>query len=241
MLNSTVPLREQDADPDPLRQFAAWFELAARAGVAQPEAAVVATASPGGAPAARFVLVKQFDEHGFVFFSNYESRKGRELRENPRAALLFYWEPLGRQVRIEGAVERVSAEESAAYVRSRPRGSQLSALASPQSRVIEGREWLERRGVALAERYGTGELPLPETWGGLRVQPGSYEFWQQREDRLHDRIRYARGREAGWRLERLAPLAPVARRPRCSARVPGTMATGGSAAVAGVGREAAFR
>jgi pyridoxamine 5'-phosphate oxidase len=205
MTNAIVPLREQDVDPDPLRQFTAWFGLAAQTGLAQPEAAVVATATPDGAPSARYVLVKRFDEHGFVFFSNYESRKGRELHDNPRAALLFYWEPLARQVRIEGPVERVSAEETAAYVHSRPRRSQLSALASPQSQVIAGREWLEQRVAEIAERYATGELPLPETWGGLRVRPVSYEFWQLRDDRLHDRIRYLPERGSGWRLERLAP------------------------------------
>jgi pyridoxamine 5'-phosphate oxidase len=205
MTNAIVPLREQDVDPDPLRQFTRWFGLAAQSGLAQPEAAVVATATPDGAPSARYVLLKRFDEHGFVFFSNYESRKGRELHDNPRAALLFYWEPLARQVRIEGPVERVSAEETAAYVHSRPRRSQLSALASPQSQVIAGREWLERRVAEIAERYGTGELPLPETWGGLRVRPVSYEFWQLRDDRLHDRIRYLPEHDAGWRLERLAP------------------------------------
>ncbi len=205
MTNAIVPLREQDVDPDPLRQFTTWFGLAAQTGLAQPEAAVVATATPDGAPSARYVLLKRFDEHGFVFFSNYESRKGRELHDNPRAALLFYWEPLARQVRIEGPVERVSAEETAAYVHSRPRRSQLSALASPQSQVIAGREWLERRVAEIAERCGTGELPLPETWGGLRVRPVSYEFWQLRDDRLHDRIRYLPEQDAGWRLERLAP------------------------------------
>jgi len=205
MPDATVPLREQDVDPDPLRQFAVWFELAAKAGLAQPEAAVVATATPDGAPSARYVLVKRFDEHGFVFFSNYESRKGRELAENPRAALLFYWEPLGRQVRIEGAVGRTSPQETAAHVRRRPRRSQLSALSSPQSQVIPGREWLERRVAELGERYADGELPLPANWGGLRVEPEAYEFWQQRDDRLHDRIRYVRGAVAGWRIERLAP------------------------------------
>jgi pyridoxamine 5'-phosphate oxidase len=182
-----------------------WFEQASQAGAQQPEAAAVATASPDGAPSVRFVLVKRFDERGFVFFSNYESRKGRELHDNPRAALLFYWEALGRQVRLEGAVERVGHEESLAYARSRPRGSQLSALASPQSRVIESREWLERRVADLAQRYGNQELPLPEAWGGLRVAPASYEFWQHRQDRLHDRIRYTRAGDAGWCIERLAP------------------------------------
>lgn len=204
MVDPGLSLLEHEVDADPLRQFAVWFEQAARAGAPQPEAAAVATASPDGAPSVRFVLVKQFDERGFVFFSNYESRKGRELRDNPRAALLFHWEALGRQVRIEGSVERIALEESVAYVRSRPHGSQLSALASPQSRVIESREWLERRVAELAERYRDQDLPLPEAWGGLRVAPASYEFWQRRPDRLHDRLRYTRA-ETGWRIERLAP------------------------------------
>ena len=157
------PLREQDVEPDPLRQFAVWFREAQTAGVRLPEAAAVATASADGAPSARMVLVKGFDDRGFVFYSNYDSRKGRELDANPRAALLFYWDPLGRQVRIEGPVEHVSAGESAAYVRSRPRASQLSALASPQSETIESRQALERRVAELQAQYGAGELPLPET------------------------------------------------------------------------------
>lgn len=205
MTDPELSLREQDLDPDPLRQFGAWFEQASQTGAPQPEAAAVATASPDGAPSVRYVLVKQFDERGFVFFSNYESRKGRELRDNPRAAVLFYWEALGRQVRIEGRVQRVSLEESIAYAQSRPRGSQLSALASPQSQVIESREWLERRVADLAERYGDQPLPLPDGWGGLRVMPASYEFWQHRQDRLHDRVRYTRADGADWRIERLAP------------------------------------
>ncbi len=165
----------------------------------------MATAAPDGAPSVRYVLVKQFDEHGFVFFSNYESRKGRELQANPRAALLFYWEALGRQVRIEGSVERVAREDSIAYARSRGRGSQLGALASPQSRVIESRELLEQRVAELADRYQNRELPLAEGWGGFRVLPATYEFWQQREDRLHDRLRYTREESTDWRIERLAP------------------------------------
>ena len=205
MVDPMLSLREQDVDPDPLRQFRAWFEQAVQHGAPQPEAAAVATASPDGAPSVRFVLVKQFDERGFVFFSNYESRKGRELRDNPRAALLFYWEALGRQVRIEGSVEPITVEESIAYAHSRPRGSQLSALASPQSRVIASREWLERRVAELDRRYGNQELPLPDAWGGLRVAPQSYEFWQHREDRLHDRLRYTRASATAWWIERLAP------------------------------------
>jgi pyridoxamine 5'-phosphate oxidase len=200
------PLREQDVDRDPLRQFAAWYREAQAAGLRLPEAMALASASADGAPSARMVLLKGFDEHGFVFFSNYESRKGRELAANPRAALLFHWDPLGRQVRVEGTVARTSAGESAAYVRSRARGSRLSALASPQSRTIAGRDELEQRVAELEARYGeAGELPLPRNWGGFRLQPQSIELWQQRHDRLHDRLRYRRGADGGWMLERLAP------------------------------------
>jgi len=199
------PLLESDVDPDPLRQFGAWFADAQRAGVREPEAAAVATCSPDGSPSVRMVLIKRCDEHGFVFFTNYESRKGRELAGNPRASLLFYWEALGRQVRIEGAARPVSAEESARYVRSRPRGSQLSALASPQSRPVRSRAALEQRVAALAAEHEGSELPLPAAWGGFRLVPESYEFWQHREDRLHDRLRYASDEGGGWRLERLAP------------------------------------
>jgi pyridoxamine 5'-phosphate oxidase len=200
------PLREADVDPDPLRQFGVWFEQAASAGVSMPEAAAVATATPEGAPSVRMVLVKQFDERGFVFFSNYDSRKGIELAANPRAALLFHWETLGRQVRIEGSVGRTTPEETIAYARSRPRGSQLSAMASPQSRVVTDREVLEQRVAELAAEYEGKELPVPEGWGGFRVRPESFEFWQHRADRLHDRLRYARAEPDGaWRIERLAP------------------------------------
>ena len=198
------PLREDDVDPDPLRQFTIWFEAAAGAGVRAPEAVVLATASPEAVPSARMVLLKQHDERGFVIFTNYGSRKALELDANPRAALLFYWDPLGRQVRIEGPVQRVGVEESAAYVRSRPRGSQLSALASPQSRPIASREALEERVAELAARYEGEELPIPEGWGGFRLRPETYEFWQHREDRLHDRLLYTR-RGGEWALSRLAP------------------------------------
>ncbi len=198
------PLREADVDPNPLRQFAIWFEAATDAGVRAPEAVVLATASPEAVPSARMVLLKEYDERGFVIFTNYESRKALELDANPRAALLFYWDALGRQVRIEGPAQRTTVEETAAYVRTRPRRSQLSALASPQSRPIAGREALEERVAELAARYEGEELPISEGWGGFRVTPESYEFWQHREDRLHDRLVYTlRGGE--WALERLAP------------------------------------
>ena len=165
----------------------------------------LATAGPGGAPSARMVLFKGIEAGAFLFFSNYESRKGLELAANPRAALLFHWDPPGRQVRIEGPVQRVSAEETADYVRGRPRKSQLSALASPQSHTIETRDSLEQRVGELEERFGEGELPLPESWGGYRVAAEAFEFWQQRENRLHDRIRYRREEGGQWLTERLAP------------------------------------
>jgi pyridoxamine 5'-phosphate oxidase len=199
------PLGEEDVDPDPLRQFAIWFREAKTAGIRLPEAAALATASVDAAPAVRMVLVKSFDHRGFVFYSNYASRKGHELDANPRAALLFYWDPLGRQVRIEGPVEHVSASESAAYARSRERGSQLSALASPQSETIDSRGALEQRVAELEERYGTAELPVPTNWGGFRLAVESVEFWQQRHDRLHDRLLYRRGDDTHWLVERLAP------------------------------------
>jgi pyridoxamine 5'-phosphate oxidase len=151
------------------------------------------------------VLVKQVDERGFVFYTNYESRKGDELTANARAALLFHWERLGRQVRAEGSVARVEADETVSYVRSRPRGSQLSALASPQSRVIQSREELERRVAELTERHAGRELPLPNGWGGFRLVPDTIELWQHRKNRLHDRLRYRRQTDGTWLLERLAP------------------------------------
>jgi pyridoxamine 5'-phosphate oxidase len=205
MTDFAQPLREEDVDPDPVRQFQAWFQAAAELGLRMPEAAAVATAANDGAPSVRMVLVKQADENGFVFYTNYESRKARELAVNPSAALLFYWDPLGRQVRIEGNVERTTAEESATYVRTRPRGSQLSALSSPQSRPIASRDELEARVAELSERYADTELPLPEAWGGFRLTPRTFEFWQNRDDRLHDRLLYRRRPEGGWAIQRLAP------------------------------------
>jgi pyridoxamine 5'-phosphate oxidase len=196
------PLDESDLDPDPLRQFAVWFEEAGAAGLRAPEAMALATAAADGHPSVRMVLLKSFDERGFIFFTGYESRKGAELAANPRAALLFYWDPLGRQVRIEGPVERVSGTESDAYFASRPRGAQISASVSPQSRVVESRAHLEAAAAELHARGG--ELSRPPAWGGFRVAPETYEFWQHRANRLHDRLRYSRD-AAGWKIERLAP------------------------------------
>ena len=198
------PLREQDVHPDPLRQFEAWFEEARLAGLRAPEAAALATATPDGRPSVRMVLVKAFDARGFVFYTGTESRKGRELRANPHAALLFHWDALGRQVRIEGGVEPLTRGEAEEYFVTRPRASRLSAWASPQSAVIEDRSWLERRVDEAAVRFEGAEVPLPEAWGGFRLAPSSYELWQHREDRLHDRLRYVRD-GARWRLERLGP------------------------------------
>jgi pyridoxamine 5'-phosphate oxidase len=196
------PLDESDLDPDPLRQFAAWFEEARAARMRAPEATALATAAADGRPSVRMVLLKGFDERGFVFFTGYESRKGAELAANPRAALLFYWDPLGRQVRVEGTVERVAEAESDAYFASRPRGAQISASVSPQSRVVESRGQLETAAAELEARGG--ELPRPPTWGGFRLAPETYEFWQHRANRLHDRLRYSCD-DAGWKLERLGP------------------------------------
>jgi pyridoxamine 5'-phosphate oxidase len=197
------PLLERDLLADPLEQFGAWFEEAGRV-TRMPEEVAVATATPDGAPSVRMVLMKGYDEHGFVFNTNYLSRKAGELDSNPRAALLFYWEPLGRQVRIEGPAERCSSEESERFILSRPRASRLSAMASGQSQVVESRDALEAAVAELGERYRDSELPVPGDWGCYRVRPESYEFWQHRNDRLHDRLRYVP--EGGaWRIERLGP------------------------------------
>ena len=200
------PLLESDADPDPLTQFAAWFADAAAAGVRMPEACAIASATPSGIPSVRMVLMKEYDQHGFVFFTNYASRKAAELDANPRAAMMFYWDPVGRAVRIDGRVARTSADESADYVRSRARASQLSALASPQSQPVPGRAALEAAVAELAEQYADViELPVPAGWGGYRLAPESFEFWQNRDDRLHDRLLYTPAPTAGWTISRLAP------------------------------------
>ncbi len=189
---------------DPMALFAAWFREAEEAGVGVPETMTLATADVDGAPSARMVLLKRADEDGFVFYSGYVSRKAGELERNPRAALVFYWRPLGKQVRVEGRAERVSEAESAAYFATRPRGSQLAAWASQQSEPLAGREELDRRYAELEREYDGRDVPLPPHWGGFRLRPDAIEFWQHRDNRLHDRIRYTRARE-GWRSELLSP------------------------------------
>ena len=197
------PLELGDLDAEPLRQFESWFrELEGRVRV--PEAMALATATPEGAPSVRMVLLKGYDAHGFVFYTGYESRKGIELAANPRAALLFYWDPVGRQVRIEGPLDRTTPAETEAYFHSRPRGARIAALASRQSQVLSGREELEARFGQLESELEGEEVPVPAHWGGFRLTPETYEFWQHRENRLHDRFRYRRARD-GWTIERLSP------------------------------------
>jgi pyridoxamine 5'-phosphate oxidase len=197
-------LRESDADPDPIEQFRRWFEEALGAGLHEPNAMTLATATPDGRPSARVVLLKGLDERGFVFYTNYGGRKAREIRENPYCALVFYWGELERQVRVEGRAERLSGDESDAYYASRPRGSRLGAWVSEQSRPVEGREALEERLRRVEEEYEGREVPRPPFWGGYRVEPESLEFWQGRENRLHDRLLYSRS-GAGWEITRLQP------------------------------------
>ncbi|MGI8688601.1 MAG: pyridoxamine 5'-phosphate oxidase [Thermomicrobiales bacterium] len=198
-------LDEGDVDTDPVTQFTRWFEQALAAHVPEPNAMTVATATRAGMPAARIVLLKGFDARGFVFYTNYEGRKGQELAENPVAALVFHWVELHRQVRITGAVEKVSREESDAYFQSRPRGSRLGAWTSRQSSVLAGRAPLEARLAELTAQFGEGNIPLPPFWGGYRVIANAIEFWQGRPSRLHDRLRYARHPDDTWRIERLSP------------------------------------
>jgi pyridoxamine 5'-phosphate oxidase len=197
-------LDRDQLDDDPVAQFGRWFGEAERADLIEPNAMTLATSSPDGRPSARIVLLKGFGPDGFVFFSNYASRKGDELAANPNAALVFWWPPLERQVRLEGSVERTTTEESEAYWASRPLGSRLAALASAQSQVLAGREELVRRVEELAARHRDGDVPLPEAWGGYRLVPDAFEFWQGQPNRLHDRFRYTRHQD-GWLVERLSP------------------------------------
>jgi pyridoxamine 5'-phosphate oxidase len=197
-------LDEKDVSPDPFAEFARWFAEAQAAEAVEANAMVLATATPDGRPSARMVLLKGFDHQGFVFFTDYRSRKAQELEANPRAALGVHWSELERQVRIEGTVTRTSVEESEAYYRTRPLGSRLGAWVSQQSRVIASREELEAGLREVERRFSETEVPLPPDWGGYRVSPECFEFWQGRESRLHDRIRYLREGER-WRIERLSP------------------------------------
>ncbi|MDJ0345209.1 pyridoxamine 5'-phosphate oxidase [Streptomyces sp. H10-C2] len=204
-------LTEAELAADPYSQFTRWFADTVTAGLAEPNAMIVSTADAEGRPSSRTVLLKGYDARGFVFYTNYGSRKGRDLVENPQISLLFPWHAIARQVIVSGSVERVSQDETAAYFRSRPHGSRLGAWASAQSTVVGSREELERRYAELEERYPEGsEVPVPPYWGGIRVRTRSVEFWQGRENRLHDRLRYERGdgegdEGAAWSVVRLAP------------------------------------
>ncbi|WP_078995049.1 pyridoxamine 5'-phosphate oxidase [Streptomyces sp. XY66] len=198
-------VHEESLAEDPMEQFTWWFQQAADSHLFEPNAMVVSTATHDGRPSSRTVLLKQFDSRGFVFFTNYASRKGRELAENPHVALLFPWHPIARQVIVTGTASRIGRDETAAYFRSRPHGSQLGAWASEQSSVIGSRAELDHRYAELAARYPEGEqVPVPPEWGGLRVVPQEVEFWQGHENRLHDRLHYVLEGEK-WRLERLCP------------------------------------
>jgi pyridoxamine 5'-phosphate oxidase len=201
---SLSSLKEADVDPDPIRQFERWFAEALAAQVLEPNAMTLSTASRDGVPSGRIVLLKGVDARGFAFYTDYRSRKSAELAENPLAALTFLWKEIERQVRITGAVSRVSAEESESYFRSRPVGSRIGAWASHQSSVIPNRADLEERVRTVSERFSNTDVPLPSHWGGFRVLPDEIEFWQGRPDRLHDRIRYRR-EETAWIIERLSP------------------------------------
>ena len=202
----TSGLRRTEMHADPIEQFATWFSTAVNSGLPDANAMTLATATKSGKPSARVVLLKGFDQRGFVFFTNYDSDKGRDLAANPQAALAFYWMPLERQVRISGSVEKTSRAESDEYFHSRPRGSQLGAWVSRQSEVIDARRILDARLAEMTERFAGQEVvALPPHWGGYRVAPEIIEFWQGRANRLHDRFRYTRQKDGSWTLDRLAP------------------------------------
>jgi len=198
-------LRRRDLGPDPVKQFSNWFTAAIEAQIRDVNAMSLATVGADGKPSVRIVLLKGFDQDGFVFFTNYESEKGLQLSENPWAALGFYWIELDRQIRIGGRVEKTSRKESEEYFHSRPLGSQLGAWASRQSEVIDARRILDARYAEMSERYADKPVPLPPHWGGFRVIPDRFEFWQGRPNRLHDRFRYTRKSDGTWQIERLAP------------------------------------
>ncbi len=198
-------LDERDVDQSPFVQFEKWFKEAIKSEIPEVNAMTIATATKDGRPSARTVLLKQFDEKGFVFFTNYQSAKGNDLKENPRAALLFFWEPLERQVRICGSAEKVSAAESYEYFKTRPIDSRLGAWASAQSSVLSSRALLEKAFGEMLEKFKNGEIPLPPQWGGYRIVPDEFEFWQGRVNRLHDRISYKKQSDASWRIVRLSP------------------------------------
>lgn len=198
-------LREIDLSPDPVQQFKKWFEQAIAAQLPEPNAMTIATATKDGKPTARMVLLKDFDDRGFVFYTNYESHKGQQLTENPQAALVFWWAELERQVRIEGQVTQVSPQESDAYFHSRPVNSQLGAWVSNQSQEVASREVLEQRLAELQAKYAEQIIPRPPRWGGYRVVPSEIEFWQGRPSRLHDRLLYRRQNDGSWLIKRLSP------------------------------------
>lgn len=199
-------LSETDIAADPIKQFQIWFQQALEANLIEPNAMTLATATPDGKPTARIVLLKGVSERGFVFYTNYESQKGQQLIANPYAALVFLWDKLERQVRIEGKVEQLQPDESKAYFHSRPRASQLGAWASDQSRVISDREFLEQKLTDLKAQYAEDQtIPLPPHWGGFRVIPNRIEFWQGRPSRLHDRLVYDLQTDGSWQIQRLAP------------------------------------
>jgi len=202
---SKKKLSEVKANPDPLKQFAKWWKQAVKSNLEEANAMTLATASPDGLPSARIVLLKDFSEKGFTFFTNYSSFKGQQLSENPKACLVFFWKELERQVRITGLVEKISDEANNEYFHSRPVNSQLGAIASPQSQVIESREWLDEKFKQIKKEIAGSNIQRPSNWGGYIVKPVIIEFWQGRPSRLHDRLQYTLQENAEWKMERLAP------------------------------------